>query len=76
MRVIIERLGIHGGHIDHDRHAAADNRVRAEMPDGEIGDVHRAAATLAIAVFLAEQFSNHPVNMLFQRGFEQFFVLV
>ena len=57
------------------RHAAADNRVRAEMPDGEIGDVHRAAAALAIAVFLAEQFANHAIDVLFKRGFEQFLVL-
>jgi len=58
------------------RHAAADNRVRPKMPDGEIGDVHRAATALAIAVFLAEQFANHAIDMLFERGFEQFLVFV
>ena len=46
------------------------------MPDAEIRDVHRTTATFAITFLLAEQFADHAINVLFERGFEQILVLV
>jgi hypothetical protein len=59
-----------------DRHAAADDRVRAQMADGEIRDVHRTAAAPAITVVLAEEFANRAIDVLLQRGFDQILMLV
>ena len=63
------------GRAGGDRHAAADDGVGAEMADGEVGDVHRAAAPAAIAVVLAEQLADGAIDMFFQRRFEQVLVL-
>jgi len=46
-----------------DRHAAGDDAVGAQHPDGEVGDVHRAALALAIAVGAAEELGHHPVDV-------------
>ena len=58
-----------------DRHAAADDGVGAEVADGEVSDVHRAAAATAVAVVLAEQLADGAIDVFLQRGFEQVLVL-
>ena len=59
-----------------DRHAAADDGVGAEMADGEVGDVHRAAAPATIAVVLAEQLADRAVDVLLERRLEQLLAAV
>ena len=49
-----------------DRDAAADNRVGTEMPGREVAYVHAAATTAAVALFLAEEFRDHAVDVLFE----------
>jgi hypothetical protein len=53
------RLDAHA-HADGDRKTAGDDAVRAEVAAFHVGDVHRAAAAVAIAVFLAEELGEHP----------------
>ena len=59
-----------------DRHAAADDRVGAEVADREVGDVHRAAAAAAIAVVLAEQLADGAVDVFLERGLQEFLAAV
>ena len=42
-----------------------------QMADAEVGDVHAAAAALAVAIFLAEQFGDGAIDVVFQNFFEQ-----
>ena len=42
---------------------AADDRVRAEVAVGVVGDVHRAALAAAVAGLLAEQLGEHPADV-------------
>src|SRR4029453_7003962 len=51
-----------------DAGAAADDGVRPEVAGCRVGDVHRAALALAVAGFLAEQFSEHQIR---RRAFGQ-----
>ena len=53
------------------RRAAADNGVRAEVAYREIGNVHRAAPAFAIAVILAKELADGPVQMFFERVLDQ-----
>src|SRR6185503_531400 len=46
-----------------DRGAAADNRIRAEIAGGGIGNVHRPALALAVAGFLTEEFRKHQAGL-------------
>ena len=55
-----------------DGHAAADDGVGTQVTDGEVGNVHGAAAPAAIAVVLAEQLADGAIDVLLQCGFEQF----
>ena len=48
---------------DRDRQAAADDAVGAEIALGRLGDVHRAAAPLAIAGLAAEKFGEHRLQL-------------
>ena len=56
-----------------DRHAAADDRVRAQMAGREVADVHAAATSPAVAFFLAEQLGDGLVDVLLERVGEQTF---
>src|SRR3989304_1456190 len=47
-----------------DRPAAADDGVGAEMTGREIADVHPAATSAAVALFLAEELGDRPVDVL------------
>ena len=51
------------GRADRDRDAAADDAVGAEIAHRDVGDVHRAAAALAVAGRLAEEFGEHPLHV-------------
>ena len=48
---------------DRDRQAAADDAVGAEVALGHVGDVHRAAAAVAIAVLAAEELGEHAADL-------------
>ena len=61
-RAVAAPLGAERG-ADGDRQAAADDAVGAEVAARGIGDVHRAAAPLAIAGFLAEEFGEHRLQV-------------
>ena len=69
------QVAVGQGRAGGDRHAAADDGVGAEVADGEVGDVHPAAAAVAVAVVLAEQFADGAIDVVFQRRFDQVFVL-
>src|SRR5581483_11935872 len=62
------------GRTGGDGHAAADDGVCAEVADGEVGDVHRTAATATVAVVVAEQFADGAIDMFFKRGFDEVLV--
>jgi hypothetical protein len=46
-----------------DPHGAADDGVGAEIAVALVGDVHRPALAAAIALFLAEQFAEHLLEL-------------
>ena len=48
---------------DRDRDAAGDDAVGAEHADREVGDVHRAALALAVAVDPSEQLGHHAADV-------------
>ena len=54
-----------------DRHAAADDRVRPEVAGREVADVHPAAAAAAVALLLAEELGDHPVDVLLEGRLQQ-----
>jgi len=56
--------------VVHQRHAGID------AAGLEVGDVHPAAAALAVAVLFAEQFSDGSVNVIFQCGFNKFLAVL
>ncbi len=49
----------------------ADDGVRAEVSGVEVGDVHPAAATVAVAQLLAEKLGHRAVDVLLDRAVEQ-----
>jgi hypothetical protein len=51
-------LGAQRG-ADRDRQPAANDAIRAEIALGRVGDVHRAAASLAISAFAPEELGEH-----------------
>src|SRR5713226_8995521 len=51
------------GGAGRDPGRAADDRVRAQVAVGVVGDVHRAALALAVAGLLAEQLGEHAVDV-------------
>ena len=55
-----------------DGHAAADDGVGSQVADREVGDVHAAASSFAVAVFLAEEFGERAVDVVLQSLLEQF----
>jgi hypothetical protein len=61
----------HGG-ARRDGHAAADDRVRAEVPRREVADVHPAAPPAAVALLLAEELGDHAIDVLLEGGREEF----
>ena len=48
---------------DGDRQAAADDAVGAEIALGRVGDMHRAAAPLAVAALAAEELGEHRLEL-------------
>ena len=54
-----------------DRHAAAHDRVGAEVARREVADVHPAAATGAVARLLAEELGDDVVDVLLERRLQQ-----
>ena len=73
-RFLVEVAEPHG-RAGGNRGSATDNGVGAEVAHRKISDVHRAAAALAIAVILTEEFANGPVQMFFERIFDELVVL-
>ena len=73
---LVAKIAAGQGRAGGDRHAAANDRVGAEMADGKIGDVHRAAASATIAVVLAEQLTDCAIGVLLERRLEQFLAAV
>ena len=73
---VVAEVAAGQGRAGGDRHAAADDGVGAEMADGKVGDVHRAAAAATIAFVLAEQLADRPVDMLFERRLDQLLAAV
>ena len=45
-----------------DAHAAADNRVRAQIARSRIGNVHGTAFAAAVTRFLSQQFGEHAIG--------------
>ena len=72
---VAEVARAHGG-AGGDRHAAADDGVGAEVTDAEVGDVHAAAAALAVAVLLAEELGDGAVDMVFEPGLDELLALL
>ena len=60
----------HGG-AGGDGHAAADDGVGAQLAGREVGDVHAAAASPAVALVLAEELGDGAVDVLLQRRRDQ-----
>src|SRR5690242_4484122 len=56
--ILLLHLDAHAD-ADGDRQPAPDDAVGAEIAALHVGDVHRAAATMAIAVLLAEELCEH-----------------
>jgi hypothetical protein len=51
------------GAAERERHARADDPVRAEHPDGHVGDMHRTAPAAADAVSLPHQLQEEGLQL-------------
>lgn len=71
LHVVVDAAG--HGRAGRDRNAAADDRVRAEVADAEVRDVHAASAPLAVAVLFAEQLGDGAEDMVLHDRFPQLF---
>ena len=63
------------GRTGSDRNTAADDGVGAQVTDAEVSNVHPAAATFAVTVFLTEKFGDGAENVIFHDCIAQFFAL-
>ena len=54
-----------------DRHASADDRVGPQVAGREVADVHPAAAPAAVALLLAEELGDDPVDVLLEGPLEE-----